>query len=61
LTEDSVLQFPAEGKRIQINPDTHLASCLVGSGGYFSWGKTSGTYRLYLRYTAFHEDTVFNP
>jgi len=43
MTEDPVIQFPAEGRRIQIDPDAHLASYLVGAGGYFSWGKTSGT------------------
>jgi len=43
MTEDLVIQFPAEGKRIQIGRDAHLASYLVGAEGYFSWGKTSGT------------------
>jgi len=60
VTEDSVVQFPTGGKRIQIDPDAHLASYLVVAGGCFSWGKTYGTYRLYLHYTAFHDDMVTN-
>jgi len=60
MTEGSFVQFPAGGKIIQIDADAHLASYLVGARGYFYWGKTSGTYRFYLHYTAFHDDMVTN-
>lgn len=60
MTEDSVVQFPAGGKRIQIDRDAHLASCLVGAGGYFFLAKTSGTYRLFLHYTTFLDDMMIN-